>query len=335
MNTKRLRTSLAAAIGGAVLMAGLLVGASFAMAQDSEEPGVIEESENGDSLTRVFGLVEDLIADEAESEDAAADDLARIAEQLQDDLVPLLEEIKDLANTAIDDAVDSGALTEEQAERARDRLERFALPEKFPFLERGSFRFGTPPDFGCFGFRLAPDGLERGEDCPELELPEGFPFGPDGFESDRLPDLFRLPEDFELPEGFESPEGFEFRFGPFGRFGEDLEELVEGLDLDLGELRELLQSGMSLDEALQELGTDLESLFADAREQAFDRIDELVDNGELSEERANRIKEMLEGIDPGEFPSGFRFPDPGRHGPGPWGLFGSEDADAEESLFDA
>ena len=116
MNTNRFRTSFAAAVGGAVLIAGLLVGASFALAQDVEEPEIAEDGENGDSLTRVFGLVEDLLSDETDPvEGGAADDLAAIAEQFHDDIAPLLDEIRERANAAIDEAVESGALTDEQA----------------------------------------------------------------------------------------------------------------------------------------------------------------------------------------------------------------------------
>ncbi len=328
MKMKSLRTSIAAAMGGALLIAGLLVGASLALAQESDEPEVTEEGTNGDSLTRVFGFVQDLLEGETESvaEEAGEEDLERIAEELRDDLTPLIDQIRELADAAIDEAVESGALTEEQAERARERVEGFTLPEEFPFLKRG-FRFGVPEDFECFGFRFGPDGLESREDCPEFELPEGFPFGPDGFEFGPGPEWFELPEDFELPEGFPfgpdgfefgpMPDGFEFRFGPFERFGDRLEDFAEGLDIDLAELQELLESGMSLDEALQELGTDLDSLVADAREQALEQIDQLVDEGDLSEEQANRIKELLESIDLGHFPFGpHRFDIDRGEGPG-------------------
>lgn len=318
MNMKRLRTSIAAAMGAALLLAGLLVGASLALAQESDEPEVTEEDANGDSLTRMFGLVEDMLEDETAPEEAAEADLARIAEELRDDLVPLVDQMKDRVNAAIDEAVDSGAITEEQAERARDRVEAFSLPERFPLLERG---FWPGPD--KFGFGSMPDWLKLPED---FELPEGFPFGPDGL------DFGSLPEDFE------------FRFGPFDRFGGHLEDFVEDLDVDVDELRELLESGMSLDEALEELGTDLESLLADARQQALAKIDQLVEDGDLTEEQADRIKEMLEGIDlTGPFPFGLHrldmdfgeFPHFDRwhrgHGfSGPWEDFFDEDPAAED-----
>ena len=326
MNKKRLRTSIAAAMGGALLLAGLLVGASLALAQESDEPEVTEEDTNGDSLNRAFGYVQDLLDEETESAagEAAEEELARIAEQLQDDLAPLIDQIRELAYTAIDEAAESGALTEEQAERARDRVEGFAVPEAFPFLKRG-FRFVMPPDFECFGFHFDPDGLESSEDCPEFELPEGFPFGTDGFEFGPLPD------------------DFEFRFGPLERFGERIEDFVEGLDIDLDELRELMESGMTLDEALQELGTDLESLAADAREQAMAQIDQMVEEGDLTEEQATRIKELLESIDLGNFPFGLhRFDIDLGEGPGfgGWGqghgFFGHWDEffDDEEPMAD-
>lgn len=320
MNMKRLRTSIAAAMGAALLIAGLLVGASLALAQESDEPEVTEEDPTGDSLTRMFGFVQDMLEEETEPDEGAADDLAQISEELREDLAPLIDQIKERVNAAIDKAVDSGAVTEEQAERARDRVEAFSLPERFRFFERG-FRFG-PDKFGPM-----PDWLELPED---FELPEGFPFGPDGL------DFGPLPEDFE------------FRFGPFDRFGEHLEDFVEDLDVDVDELPELLESGMSLDEALAELGTDLESVLADAREQALAKIDQLVEDGELTEEQADRIKEMLEGIDlagpfpfglhrldldPGEFPH-FDRSNRGHGFFGPWEDFFEEDPAADDPAAD-
>jgi hypothetical protein len=269
MNMKSLRTGLAAAVGGAVLVAGLILGAAFATAQDTEE---------ADPLDRLFGLVEDL-TEQGEAAELDAETLEQIAADLSAEVEPLLDEIREKALDAIDEALRVEALTAEQADRLRERVESYQLPESFPFGHR---RFIIPGESECLGFRFGPDGMEGNEDCPDLEFPEGFPFGDDGF---------RLP-----------PRGFDLR--PFEGFLDDLE-------LDLSELREQLESGATLDEALENLGIDLEELAAIAREEALARIDDLVAEGKISEEQADAIREMLEGIDFGEgFPFGmgdFRF----------------------------
>ena len=284
MNMKSLRTGLTAAVGGAVLVAGLILGATLATAQDAEEV---------DPLDRLFGFVEDL-AQQGASGELDVESLEQIAADLTAEVEPLLDEIREKALDAIDEAVRLEAITEEQADRLRERVESYQLPENFPFGHRR------------FGFGMLPD----------VELPEGFPF--EG-------------RDFRLPL-----EGFDFR--PFDGF-------LDELDLDLSDLRDQLESGATLDEALENLGIDLEQLVADAREEALARIDDLVAEGELSEERADAIREMLEGIDLSEgLPFGlrdFRFhfelPDLDRNGEGffgphgrghGFGFFGGDGADA-------
>lgn len=271
MSMKNLRTGIAAATGGAVLLAGLLVGASLAFAQESDEPP--EES----TLERIFGIVEDAVAD-SDATSTAAESLDEITADLLADIEPLVDQIRDRVLIAVDDAVAAELLTDEQAAALKERIAAFELPDELPLWGHG-LRFGAEDfdfDGDCFRFRFGPEGTTAEGDCPEF--PEGFPFGPEGFRFDGRP--------------------FEF-------FGDELDGFLEDLEFDIDGLMERLDSGMNLDEALQDLDVDLEQLLSDARDKALAGIDELVEDEELSEERADRIREMLEGIDlSGAFPFG-------------------------------
>ncbi|MDJ0924376.1 MAG: hypothetical protein QNJ77_07435 [Acidimicrobiia bacterium] len=290
MSIKSLRTTVAAAMGGAVLVAGLLVGASLAFAQDVEDSDGADDTAVTDSLDRVNGLLERLMAD---PDTLGEGELGEIIADLQADIEPLVEEIREKALDAVDSAVDAGILSEDEAAAVKERIEAFELPGSFPFGHRGPlFRFGPGEfdgDFDCFRFRIGPDGVESSEDCPDLELPEGFPFGDHDFRFGPLPD------DFEF-------DGEKFRL-----FGDELRGFIEEFDFDFEGLQELLESGLTLEEALEEMGVDLEQTLDRARDDALARIDDLVADGTLSEEQAERIKEMLEGIDfSGGFPFGLR-----------------------------
>jgi polyhydroxyalkanoate synthesis regulator phasin len=265
-------------MGGAVLLAGLLVGASFALAQETEEP---EVAVAGDALDRGFHLFRegahmvrghlDRIAEELgttpeELRDQLADGatLEEIATAAGVDLDALFEELRLEALVAVDQQVAEGSLTEEQADRIKERIESFEPGEGFFGGHRG-FRGGLPGLGGFFG----------------------------------------------------------------------------DLDLDMEELRELMESGMSLDEALDSMGVDLDALVAEATAEALAHIDELVAEGNLTEEQADRIKERIESFELGDgLPfglGGFRFPPDGfghHHGPG-LGFFGDEGANVEEALLDA
>ena len=74
-------------------------------------------------------------------------------------------------------------------------------------------------------------------------------------------------------------------------------------DIDFGELRDRIESGMSLEEALEDLGVDVEATLAEARAAALEKIDELVADGVLTKERAAQLEEMIEGF---SFEDGFR-----------------------------
>ena len=244
MNTKTLRTTVAAAMGGAVLMAGLLVGASFAFADEADEPEVTVDDKSAD---RCRGHFQGLFGDIAEQLDIDLDEiksqlrdgvtLDELAEDLDVDLDAALEAVKGRILAELDERVAEGDLSEERADDIRERIEDFDLDELPPLprgLERFGHRSGDMPGFGHFDF------------------------------------------DFDL-------------------------------DFDLSELREKLESGMPLDEALGELGVDVEEMLEDARSAALERIDDLVADGVISQERADQLKEMIEGFDPGEgFPFGPR-----------------------------
>ncbi len=319
MNTRSLRMSIAAAMGGAVLLAGLLVGASFALAQEDDQPEPTEteteESVDGDCLEHGFGFLKDrthlwsgnlddvfaeLDLTMEELKDLIADGatLEEIAAEAGIDLDAVLADLRADALASVDDAVAEGDLTEEQGDAIRERIESFNLE-----------------DGGLFG-------------------PRGFGFNPDRFGLDDL-----------------NFEGHRFGFGSFGGFG-DLGDMLSGVDIDA--LREQLESGATLDEILDAAGIDVEELATQAREEALAHLDQMVADGHISQERADSMKEMLEGIDfsdglPFGF-GGFRLGDglprfdmdgfEGRRGHGHgFGFFGGDDVDedgnAEETLQDA
>jgi hypothetical protein len=263
MNTKSLRTSVAAAMGGAVLVAGLLVGASFALAQDAEEPprtAPTEESVDGDTLERGFGASKDRAQLWGDNLDELAEEfgttledlktqiqggatLEEIAAGLGINLDDVLAQLRAEALAHIDQAVEDGTITREQGDAIKERVESFDPGEEFPFGSRG-FR-GAPPE----GFDLELDGFHFGE-----------------------------------MHGFGFPDG-------------DLNGILKDLDFDFEELKALLESGMTLDEALESLDVDLDAMLTDARDQALAKIDELVAEEMLTQEMADSIKEMIEDID--------------------------------------
>lgn len=272
-------------MGGAVLLAGLLVGASLAFAQEGEDP---EES----SLGRLFGAVEDAASPDA----VASDSLEGITADLLADIEPLVDQIRDRIIGAVDEAVAADIVTEEEGAALKERIEAFELPDELPFpLHRfDDERFSA--DGECFGFRFGPDGAEVDGDCPDFG--DGFPFGPRGF-------------------------GFEGR--PFGLF--DGDGFLEDLDFDLDGLMERLESGMNLDEALQDLDIDLEGLLSEARQEAAAELEKLVEDGTLTRERADWIKDLLEGFDlGGGFPFGLHDLD--------FGEFGFDDFDIDGFDFE-
>ena len=271
MNVKSLRTAVAAAVGGAVLLAGLLIGASFALAQDNDDPEVTEESVDKDCLEHGFGVfadrarilgddIDDLLADLGLSADEIKDQLAagatldEILLEAGIDVDAVIDTVRESVLSGIDDAVADGHLTEDQGEAIKERIEAFDLGEGGIFGGRG---FGSFPNLESFDLR-------------------GFRFGGPGL----------------------------------GGFG-DLDGFLDDMDLDLDALRQQLESGATLDEALENSGIDLEAMAEQAREEALAHLDEAVADGHMSQEQADSIKEMLDGVDfSGGLPfglGGFRF----------------------------
>lgn len=253
MNAKRMRTSIAAAMGGAVLLAGLLVGASFALAQETDEP---EITVDGDSPDRGFHSFRDDVRLWRGNLDGIAEEMGTTLEELRDqlaegatlediaaaagiDLDAILEQLRQASLAAIDQQVEEGNLTQERADAIKERIESFDATDGFPSGFHG-FRGGLPEDFD------------------------------------------RADHPFDRRRGF----------GAGGGFLGDLD-----LDVDLAELGDLLKSGLNLEEALDSMGLDLDTLVADASDAALTHLDELVADGTMTQEQADRIKEMMESID--------------------------------------
>lgn len=246
MNKNTLRTGVAAAMGGAVLVAGLLVGVSFAVADEGDEPEATVEDKSADRcrghLRGLVGEIADELGvdlDEIKSQLRDGATLEDLVDDLDIDLDGVVESAKDRVLAELEERVSAGDLSEERADGIRERIESFDLDE-----------LPSPRE-----------GLER------------------------------------LRRGFGDMRGF-------GHFDFDWE-------IDPGELREKLESGLSLDEALGDLGVDLEEMLEDARAAAVDRIDDLVEEGVISQERADQLKEMITSFEMGEGfpfgPHGFHF----------------------------
>ncbi len=84
------------------------------------------------------------------------------------------------------------------------------------------------------------------------------------------------------------------------------------LDIDLSGLHDRLASGMTLGEALTDMGVDVDSLVAQAKEAARQRIDQLVTDGRITSDRADELKQMVDDFDLSQgFPFGIGRPDLG------------------------
>jgi hypothetical protein len=96
--------------------------------------------------------------------------------------------------------------------------------------------------------------------------------------------------------------------GHFGNWFGDL-----NLGIDLGGLRDRLESGMTLEEALTDMGVDVDSAVAQAKQAARDRIDQLLTDGRITSERADELKQMVDEFDLSQgFPFGLDRPGVGR-----------------------
>ena len=275
MKMKRLRTGLAAATGGAVLVTGLLAGASIAVAQETDTPEVTAESDSTDrgfrtprDRARLGGGLERIAeefgttVDELRTQLRDGATLEELAEAAGVDIDALHEQMKQEALDAVDEKVAAGDLTQEQGDAIKERIESREPGERAP----------------------------RGERGPRSALP-----------------------------------------GLGGLFGD--------LDIDRDALHELIEAGTSFDEALESLGVDVDALVAEATADALAHIDELVAEGQMTQERADEMKEKIESFDISE---GLRFGprgDRGRRGHGGGGGFGTNgpgsDVNAEGALFSA
>jgi len=249
MNVKALRTGVAAAMGGAVLLAGLLVGASIALADD--DPAVTSEDSTATESERpargwhgaICGTVDEVL----EEIGVAAEDfremvvdgmtIDEIATELGIDLDEVVADVKDKALEAIDEKVAEGVISEERAATMKDRIESFDL------------------------------------DSIESRL-EGVGERVRGFMGDML------------------------GRGGFGGFG------LGDLELDVSELRDLITDGLTMDEALEELGIDIEAMMEEAQAGMLEHIEEMVADGRISQEQADQMIERLESMDLSE---GFSF----------------------------
>ncbi|MDX2343709.1 MAG: hypothetical protein QNL12_08280, partial [Acidimicrobiia bacterium] len=172
MNINTLRTSVAAAMGGAVLLAGLLFGASFALAEETDEPEITVE---GDTMERGFhsfrdgarkfgGNLEAIAAelgttlDELKDQVAAGATLEEIATNAGVDLNALFEQLRTDALAAIDQQVADGNLTQSQADSMKERIESFDPENVFSFGPRGER--GDGHLFGGSGGFLGDLGLD-------------------------------------------------------------------------------------------------------------------------------------------------------------------------------
>ena len=256
MNVKRLRTSVAAAMGGAVLMAGLLVGASFALAQETDEPETTVEQDSPDRGFRSFrddarrmggdldGIAEELgtTLEELRDQLASGATLDEIASSFGVDLDAVFDRLHQEAVDAIDEKVEDGDLTEEQADAIKERMESFDPESMVPF--------------GSHGFR---------GDRPERMTDDRHPF--DGM------------REFGDLGGFLDDVGLEVDLAELGdllRSGASLDEILDGMDVDLDAL---------IADATEAALAHLDELVADGtmtQEQA-DHVKEMIENFDISQ----------------------------------------------------
>jgi polyhydroxyalkanoate synthesis regulator phasin len=110
-------------------------------------------------------------------------------------------------------------------------------------------------------------------------------------DSSRLP--FVVPGLEKLPLGDRAFELFDRDFGLFGQIV-DLGRAASYLGLSESELREELGAGKSLADVAAERNRSVDGLVQELVDDAEQRIDDAVDDGRLSEERAAQLKADLE-----------------------------------------
>jgi uncharacterized protein YidB (DUF937 family) len=242
MTMKNFRTGVAAVVGGAVLVAGLLVGASIARADNPTGTPPSPESHVAESPTAAFfhmrglGNMVQQIADELglnveelmqKMRDGAT--LQELANDAGVDINTVVDNVKNQLSAAIDQKLADGDLTQEQADAIKERIDSFDLAD------------------------LSTPSLRNG-------LRSGIPF-----------------------------------LGYLDRWLGNL-----NLGIDLSQLRDKLDSGLSLKEALTELGVDVDSVVAQIKQAALDKIDQLVTDGMMSQDRADELKQKVENFELGD-----------------------------------
>lgn len=256
MKMKSFRTGVAAVMGGVLLVVGLLVGASIALADDSDTTSSATEDKSVDRCRdRIHGLAGEIADELGVSLDEIKDQLRdgatldEIAADLGIDLESVLDSVKDRVLSEIADRVAAGEIPEERAADIQERIESFDLGDGFPFRPRGfdfeEFRrgFGDMRFPGGFDLDLDIDLSElRGKLESGLALDEALEeLGVDLGEAlaearaaalEKIDELVaagtitqeRADQIKEMIESFERGDGF-----PFGMRGFDFHEL-EDLD---------------------------------------------------------------------------------------------------------
>lgn len=83
-----------------------------------------------------------------------------------------------------------------------------------------------------------------------------------------------------------------------------LPRLLDQLGINLDDLRAELESGVSLSDALGNLGVDLSALAEQAQNEVLARIDQLEADGRISSDRADQLRQRIEDFD---FENNLRF----------------------------
>lgn len=280
MLLRRMRTVLAAIVGGAVLVGGLAVGVVVARADDSgtgsgNDPAAAHPIainggradrppvRSGD-LTRprraddsmvvpspLQALGDGLLNDIADilgvnlndvlDQLRAGTPLGDVLESTGLDVDQVITGVRDVILQRIDDAAAAGRISEEQATRLRTLVDRFDVAE-------------VP-------LRVPGRGL--------------------------------------------------------GRLPSSLSDLLDESGLNLDDLRAELESGVPLDQALEHLGVNPSELAERARNEALARIDEMEANGRISPNFADQLRRRIENLDPvSVFPFELHLPNGRIEGPG-------------------
>ncbi|HSM24947.1 MAG TPA: hypothetical protein VK856_08805 [Anaerolineaceae bacterium] len=70
-------------------------------------------------------------------------------------------------------------------------------------------------------------------------------------------------------------------------------QILENLDITLSELREKIQGGENINKLAEQAGVDLDAIHEERIQSQLDRIDQLLADGKISEDQANRMRERM------------------------------------------